>query len=185
MQLKTKRMELPDLLRGLAIIFMVLVHVMNIYGDLNASSGAKHAIVDFLGGPPAAPVFMVVMGFFFMYKKTSLQKSIKRGVGLLLTGYLLNFLRGYLPLALSIDMLGYPPDYYPELYSKYYMLWTVDILIFAGLAFIAMGFLRKISEHPLFLAAVVVLTAMLSPYLWGIGANVPIVKHPHQPILGC
>ncbi len=179
-----KRMELPDILRGLAVIFMIVIHVLNVYGNSAASHGTVHDIVDFMGGPPAAPVFMFVMGFFILLKRPTPADAFKRGMWLVVLGYGLNFVRGYLPVNLAVYLLGYDLSYFPDSYSNYYLLWNVDILIFAGLAYIAVGLLVQISEHPVFLIAAAVLTAAVSPSLWGVGADVPVLKHILNPIWG-
>lgn len=46
-----------DVAKGLAIIFMLLVHVYEVYGREVEGTGFSK-VVEFLGSPPAAPVFM-------------------------------------------------------------------------------------------------------------------------------
>ena len=185
METKTKtRMVLPDLLRGLAVIFMAQVHMLNVYANDTVTHSVWAEIIDFMGGPPAAPVFMMVMGFFFLLKKPAPAVAMKRGLSLLALGYGLNFLRGFLPLTLALDVFGYEPAYFPAMYTRYYMLFTVDILIFAGLAFIGMSLITSISEKPLYLAAVALVVAVVSPFLWGLGADVPVLRYVLNPIWG-
>ncbi len=181
---KHNRLELPDILRGLAVIFMIVIHVLNVYGNQAASQGIRYEITDFMGGPPAAPVFMAIMGFFFQIKKPILPVAIKRGVQLTLLGYGLNFVRGFLPVFLAKEFMGWDASAFPEMYSYYYLLWNVDILIFAGLAFIGMGLLSQISERPLFLIGSAALIGIISPFLWGIGSDLPILGHILNPIWG-
>lgn len=184
MQTTKKRMVVPDLLRGLAVIFMALVHMLNVYGNEAVTHSVWAEIIDFMGGPPAAPVFMMVMGFFFLLKKPAPAVAIRRGLSLLALGYGLNFLRGFLPLTLALDVFGYDPAYFPAMYTRYYMLFTVDILIFAGLAFIGMSLIATVSEHPLYLGGVALAVALVSPLLWGLGGDVSVLKHFLNPVWG-
>jgi len=56
-----------DIARGLAVFFMVLIHMQEYF--LNAFSSEKLVgqWIDFFGGVPAAPVFMVLMGIGIVY----------------------------------------------------------------------------------------------------------------------
>jgi predicted alpha/beta hydrolase len=59
-------------------------------------------IIGFLGGSPSAPVFMTLMGLSFYYSRNKgLKSGIRRGLQLILFGYLLNFFRGVLPVYLT------------------------------------------------------------------------------------
>ena len=54
-----------NLARGLAVFYMVLVHVLITYATPTVTGSVFGTIVGFLGGPPAAPVFMALMGTSF------------------------------------------------------------------------------------------------------------------------
>ncbi len=137
----TGRQPELDITRGLAVGFMVLVHVQILFAHPTAPDTLFGALVDFLGGIPAAPVFMFLLGVGINYtRKSEPRLFIKRGLGLLLTGYVLNLVRATVPywvkwwltrgegyLALAAEGLIY-----------------VDILQFAGLALILFGGLKAL-----------------------------------------
>jgi uncharacterized membrane protein len=91
-----------DMAKGLAIVFMVWTHV---FEELSpGSEGVMVMLVrNILGGPFAAPIFMICMGIGISYsKKSSPQKLLHRGIGLFGTGLLLNMFRFVVP-----DLLKY------------------------------------------------------------------------------
>jgi len=180
----SKRLRLPDVLRGLAIVFMILIHVMNLYGNAAAMSGWPYTLLDFLAGPPTGPIFMFTMGFFFMLKKPRFVPALRRGLTLILLGYGLNILKGFVPVFFAREILRWDPAFFPKLYSAYYLIFEVEILIFAGLAYIAMAALSRLSDKPIFYAGVALGIALVSPWLWGIGETVPVVKHLVLPLWG-
>ncbi len=63
------RLRAIDLARGLAVFFMILVHVLITYSAPDVEHSLFGEIVGFQGGPPAAPVFMALMGISFYYSK--------------------------------------------------------------------------------------------------------------------
>lgn len=181
--MKHNRIEEIDCLRGLAVIFMVLVHVLNVYGNFDLPGTNVRIFIEFFGGPPAAPVFMMIMGFLFIQKKEKAGKGILRGLILILIGYLLNFTRGFLPRFIG-DYLGYPDGYFPELYSYEYLLQTVDILIFAGLAIVSISIIRKFASKWWVWESIALLAAISAPLLWGLGEGLPFIGKFFIPIWG-
>ncbi len=135
---KGRQTEL-DVARGLAIIFMVFVHVQMFFSTDELVNSLLGDTVDFLGGIPAAPVFMFLMGIGFLYtKKNDPIQFIKRGILILFSGYLLNFLRGSLP-----ELINYFSDGNKEhlnLMKEHFI--EIDILQFAGLSIIFFGILK-------------------------------------------
>lgn len=182
--LKKQRFEVPDILRGLAILFMIMIHVINMYGNEEATSGWPHLVLDFLAGPPAAPVFMFTMGFFFILKKPMFSTGIRRGIILIVTGYVLNIVKGFLPVFLAREVLGWDRSLFPDLYTNYYLILNVEILIFAGIAFILMNIISRISMRPVFFIALACLFMAISPFLWGLGSDIPVIKHLVLPLWG-
>ena len=131
-----------DLLKFLAIPFMVCIHFYEQFGAFGFKSEIPASIfrnvMEFTGGPLAAPVFMFSMGIGMIYTHKSTPKDfMRRGLKLLLTGYCLNFVRQTLPqligLALGIDSGLDIID----------GLLCVDILPFAGMAFLCTGLMKK------------------------------------------
>lgn len=123
-----------DLCKTLCIILMVLCHVFYVIkystsATLNATYIA-HNLVRLLG----AQFFMFSMGMGLAYSRNDTAKCCaRRGIILLLTGYMLNFLREILPWIVTGS---YPMFASIMTNDKFLMLLSCDILQFAGLAFL-------------------------------------------------
>ncbi len=85
-----KRISTPDLLKGMAVIFMIQVHLMELFAQQDLYDSLIGKISLFLGGVPAAPVFMIVMGYFIAFGKKSPGYMINRGIKLFIAGIFLN-----------------------------------------------------------------------------------------------
>lgn len=132
-----------DVAKFFAIPFMICIHFYEQFGGYDFANKIPDTlfrnVIEFIGGPLAAPVFMFSMGIGMVYTRhDSASDFIRRGGKLLLTGYALNFFRQTLPqligLAMGIDsgldIIG--------------GLLCVDILSFAGMAFLTVGGMKKI-----------------------------------------
>lgn len=165
--MKSKRIEFIDLSRGLAILFMIMVHVLEEMSSGSVYDSWFGSVIEFLGGPPAAPVFMFLMGTSMMFsKKVYMKTNIIRGVKLLALAYFLNIIREVLP-ALAFN----------EYSSKELTLafWVIDILHFSGMAIIILSVIRKKLRHPVIWIGLGVLVAGISPLLWGNMSGNPIL----------
>lgn len=136
----TKRQLELDIAKGLAIIFMVWVHVNEYYQGTLYHGGTYNRIVEFLGSPPAAPVFMILLGTGAVYSRSSTPKKLAvRGMKLLFGGYLFSFFRDAIPYALL-----YVREEDKALITEGLdLLWGVDILQFAGLALMFLALIKK------------------------------------------
>lgn len=136
-----------DFARGLAVLFMVLIHVQEYFMSELAKSTATAQVIDFLGGVPAAPVFMFLMGVGIMYSRRSTGKDLFiRGLGLFAMGYLLSFLRGSLPDLYSGVFLGY--DLSAMIDMALTKLIYIDIFQFSGLAMMSFGVFKALKLKP-------------------------------------
>lgn len=136
---KERRLEL-DIIKGLALCFMFLVHCYENYGTPAIQhQGFFSYLVFFLGGPLAAPVFMFCMGIGMVYtsKQTS-RHFIHRGIYLFLLGYALNFFRDFIPYTILICLHN---DTSLKKEALDYLV-CIDILPFAGLAYLFMGLFK-------------------------------------------
>lgn len=150
-----RQLEL-DIARGLAVLFMIAVHAQEMFALPHVAESLPGQMVEFFGGPPAAPVFMFLLGAGIIYSKKALASVLlKRGMLILLAGYLLNFLRSTLP-NLLVGVISSDPEYYPD---ALYGLLEIDILQFAGLALILFGIVRALRLGVRTLAAVALLCA--------------------------
>lgn len=163
------RIKSLDLARGLAVFFMILVHVLENYGRDDVYDNVIGRIVEFFGGAPAAPVFMFIMGFFLVYPSDrDLKPGIIRGLKIMALGYLLSFLRYSLPESLGIT------DYGGE-FNFFSFVWEVDILQFAGIAMILLAVIRRYIPWPRTWILLAVLVTVTSPLLWGISSGTPVI----------
>jgi uncharacterized membrane protein len=159
------RLRSLDLARGLAVFFMILVHVLENYGNEGVYDTIVGQIVEFFGGAPAAPVFMFLMGFFLVYPSDKgLKVNVIRGLKIMALGYLLSFLRYTLPEAIGVTHYGGGFDFFS-------FVWEVDILQFAGFAMILLAMIRRFIPWPRTWALLAVLIAVISPFLWGISSG--------------
>ncbi len=137
-EVNTGRQIELDIAKGFSILFMIWVHTAETF---STGAGLGYEIVEnFLGGPFAAPVFMVCMGIGMRYaRKTEPRDFARRGIGLLLTGLLLNVFRYVLPMLIAFATSG------EKLYlNTFTFLFGVDILEFAGLAFLFFALAKKL-----------------------------------------
>lgn len=119
---------------------MILIHV---YLAFHADQESVLVMIadSILGGFMAAPVFMCSMGIGMAYSRNQDPvKMMKRGVNLMLLGYLLNLLRRFPGILVclvrapeSLTVTRIVTDFFEG-----------DILQFAGLAFILFGILRRL-----------------------------------------
>ncbi len=130
------RLLTPDLLKGIAILFMIQVHLMESFArpTIFASWPAKLSL--FFGGAPAAPVFMMIMGYFVAQSSLSKTASIRRGIQLIIWGMLLNIGLN-LHLIYMVLIEGWDYDLLPYIFG-------VDILQLAGLSVIVIALIPSI-----------------------------------------
>jgi uncharacterized membrane protein len=166
-----------DLARGLAVFFMIAVHTLEVFASEEVKNSVFGQIIEFFGGPPAAPVFMTLMGFSFMYsRKSELKPRLVRGLKIFLSGYMLNIIRGVLPFTLSTYLKMDVIETFPlEKLNVYTILTIVDILQFAGIALMIMALIQEFQINKYVILFSAFLISMLSPFLWGINLNIPVV----------
>lgn len=130
-EINTGRQPELDIAKGFAILFMIWTHV---FEELSPNSeGTLVTLVrNILGGPFAAPVFMICLGIGISYSQKNTPKNLlRRGFTLLGIGLLLNVFRYVLP-----DLIKYALSNENKYLDATFSLFSVDILQFAGLAFI-------------------------------------------------
>lgn len=92
----TGREKELDIARGLAAVFMVLIHTAGFYWD--GQNAVFYNAVNFLGSPPCAPVFMFLLGAGVVYsRKSTAEKLLRRGLTLFGLSYVFNALAFALP----------------------------------------------------------------------------------------
>jgi uncharacterized membrane protein len=178
------RVRAFDLARGLAIVFMIGVHVLWHWGAPDTWTTPIGQVISFLGGPTAAPVFMFLMGASLAFSSRASFRSLAvRGLWLVWLGYLLNVLRGVVPASLGLATGVITPEQIAP-FTLPWLLTTVDVHHMAGLSLIAIAALRAWTRPGwiwLALAAAVVLTG---PFLRGLEFGTPLLDAPLTPVLG-
>jgi len=128
------RNRTADLLKGLAVILMIQVHLIELFAKPEIYSSWIGKISLFLGGPPAAPVFMMVMGYYFALSKRTFSSNLIRGFKLIFLGLALN-------LGLNMNLLfkiaagTYQTNPWPYIFG-------VDIFFLAGLSLILLSVIK-------------------------------------------
>ena len=152
-----QRILFLDLARGMAIFFMIMQHAFIIYAVDEGHGSFLGDTFVLLGTGPAAPVFMFIMGVFFLGARDMGAVRL-RGLKLIGMGYLLNFFRFTLPSLLAGEWPASGPS------SPLAQFLAIDILQMAGLSLILMGSLGKMK--PWRWLAVSLGIALVSPLLW-------------------
>ncbi|MGB9664709.1 MAG: acyltransferase family protein [Ignavibacteria bacterium] len=168
---ESEREAFPDFLRGVAIILMIQIHIIE---NLLLQDSAYYLFEKwsyFLGGIPAAPVFVMLMGYFQAKSKSNLFKEIKRGINLILLGLILNLLLNlsliyrYLDAQIEVDIFSY--------------IFGVDILFFAGLSYILLAFVKRVFKKNYYLLLLIIIVHFLNYLL----LNIQVGNQPLQYIL--
>ena len=173
-----------DLARGLAILFMIGVHVLWHWGAPETWTSPIGQVISFLGGPTAAPVFMFLMGASLAFSsRTSFRSLAVRGLWLLWLGYLLNVLRGVLPAYLGLTT-GFVTAEQIAPFTLPSLLTTVDVHHMAGLSLIAIAALRMAARPGWIWLGVAGAVVLAGPLLRGLEFGTPLLDAPLTPVLG-
>jgi hypothetical protein len=152
-----------DLLKGTAVVLMIQVHLME---DIAQPKVLEHWVGKtslFLGGPPAAPLFMLVMGYYTAASARSMGGLLLRGLKLLGLGALLNLgLNAHLLVRIYLGLI--PLELIPL--GPWPYIFGVDILFVAGSSTMLLALIRPLLKRsalaPLGMALLVVL---LTPWM--------------------
>lgn len=166
----TKRQVEMDIARGLAVFFMILVHVSGDLSSIATGNTIFCKVIDFFGSIPAAPVFMFLMGVGFVYSRNQSPIVLfKRGIIIFIGGYALNFFRGFLPLFIGSKMGYYSLNI--DGTPWYYYLIEGDILQFAGLAMMFTAFLKKLKISEVYYPIIALAIAIATPFVAGLNTG--------------
>ncbi len=116
----------------------------------------------FLGGPFAAPVFMMVMGYFISLSNKNTIQLLRRGILVFLLGLLLNIGLNF-NLLLKIKFSGWQ-------YDPFEYIFGVDILFLAGLSIVILGMLNRTGKLtgyliPILIAGITFLTPIMNSWI--------------------
>lgn len=133
------RQSAVDIAKTLSIFFMVIIHTME-GTDIDTSCGLGYVFDSILGAQFGAPVFMACMGIGLTFSHRSDARTMAhRGWVLFLAGYLLNLAKAIPSLILGCTTGD--AEYYTDFV---YDLTNIDILQFAGMAFLTIALCKRI-----------------------------------------
>ncbi|MFC2170876.1 acyltransferase family protein [Calditrichota bacterium] len=139
----TNRNSTADLAKGIALLLIIQVHLTEVFAETSFYEGLLGKISLFLGGPPVAPVYMLIMGYFIAASRRSFLLLIRRGVTILAVAFFLN-------LALNFHLLlriwKKAVDINPWNY-----VFGVDILFLAGFSILILAALKPFFKNKWYL----------------------------------
>ena len=134
--MKETRSRTADFLKGVALLAMVQVVLVEYFARPAILNGLLGKISLFIGGPPAAPMFLAIMGYYIAHQGHSFRHDVWRGLKLMLLGIGLNVTRNADTL-FNIFAGKSNAD-------VWHIVFGTDILILAGISLVAMALVIKI-----------------------------------------
>lgn len=175
-----------DVARGIAVFLMIFQHFYLLILGGRVNNEWLSFSFFLLGTFLVAPVFLFLMGVNVITSRHNKPKQLfKKGLFLIILGYLLSFLRFFLPLVIA-DNFGLIANFEDIIYKfePIYYLLEVDIFQVAGLSLWVIAFLRwrKTSiKYYLFFA---LLLSLLSPLFWMITFRSQTITLLTDPLWG-
>ena len=141
--ISTDRVLEIELMKAVAIIGMVMVHVLGSCILLDFTDPKIYPVaffIGFFGGFPSAGVFMAAMGWGAAFsKRATVNTLLNRVVSLFIAGIIINLFTQYLRAVLVPDVYGPIQNVFP------YILAT-DIYFFAALANLYFALMKKMES---------------------------------------
>ena len=147
----TGRQKEIDLIKAFSILMMIICHCIEEFYDYIGDPFATF-IREYENQTMGAQAFMIGMGIGIVYAKTTEPKThLTRGVSLIIIGQVLNLCRYVIPNGINYLLTG---DVYWR--KMMFLVFSSDIMQFAGLAFMLIALLKymRFSELKIFLTAV-------------------------------
>jgi uncharacterized membrane protein len=153
---KENRSGTADLLKGIAVILMIQVHLTELFLIEEFFNSTFGSISLFLGGPPAAPLFMMIMGYFLVSRSKSSKQLFVRGIKLFAGGILLN-------IALNFNLLfSYFVGISDHQIQPLQYIFGADILPLAGISLMIIAGLQRLYKSSFYLYFISALAAAAS-----------------------
>ena len=164
------REPIPDFLKGVAIFFMMQIHITELFAKTQVYYSIPGKISLFLGGVPVAPLFMALMGYFIIYTGKSSAYIAIRGIKLIIIGLLLNIGLNF-HLLIKIINGTFQINPWPYIFG-------VDILPSAGLSLILLSLLIKLRvKTSLQYFAIAIFFVLIGSYLQDIKTDYQAIKY--------
>ena len=178
-----ERVRAFDLAAGLAVFFMILIHVLWHWGRPDTWTTPIGQAINYAGGPTAAPVFVFLMGASFgAARQTPTHTLVTRGLWLLFLGYVLNFARGVIPAALGLSFGIVTPEQIAP-FTLWWLGTMVDLHHVVGLSLIAIALLRSRVEPSAAWLGLGGLLVLATPWLRGLQFGTPLLDAPLTPFI--
>lgn len=135
----SSRIKTADLLKGIAAILMIQVHIIELFATNDISESTAGKFLLFLGGPAVAPVFIILLGYFIAESKKSSKVLVIRGLKYFFGGLVLNFALNF-NLIFSVFIGTKKYDILPYIFG-------VDILQLTGISIISIALLKNLLDR--------------------------------------
>jgi len=179
-----ERVRAFDLAAGLAVFFMILVHVLWHWGTPNTWPTPIGQAISYAAGPTATPVFMFLIGASLGAAARSNAGTLAaRGLWLFALGYLLNLLRGVIPYTLG-TATGVITGEQVAPYTPWWLGTTVDLHHVVGLSLIVIAVLRTRAQPGWLWLALAGVLVLVAPALRTVTFGSPVLDAPLTPFLG-
>jgi uncharacterized membrane protein len=178
-----ERVRAFDLAAGLAVLFMILVHVLWHWGAQETWTTPVGEAISYAAGPTAAPVFVFLMGASLgAARHPDTGSLVARGLWLVFLGYVLNFLRGVIPGSLGVAFGVVTPAQIAP-YTPWWLATTVDLHHVVGLSLIAIALLRTRVQPGIAWLGIAGGLVLAAPWLRTVVFGTPILDAPLTPVL--
>lgn len=152
------RTQIADVLKGIAVFFMIQVHIVELFADNLFYTSYLGKILLFMGGPTVAPVFVLLFGYFIAKSQKTTKQLVIRGLKIIGLGIFLNIALN-LNLILSVYNGLFEIDLWPYIFG-------IDILQFAGFSIIVIAMFKKVLQKNLvFTILCIFIVAFLGEFL--------------------
>ena len=127
---------------------MVVVHCVECFGNNQGNEKSTYGMVaEFFGSFTSATVFMFLLGIgIHLSKNNSPRKLLTRGLKLFFAGYLLNLLRGALPMWVTQQITG-DSEWIPGIVVKTMVRWSKNITAIYFVHWILIGWIALITDY--------------------------------------
>jgi uncharacterized membrane protein len=179
-----ERVRAFDLAAGLAVLFMILVHILWHWGVPATWTTPIGEAISYAAGPTAAPVFVFLMGASLgAARRAPVGSLVARGLWLVFLGYVLNFLRGVIPATLG-EATGVITADQVAPYTQWWLATTVDLHHVVGLSLVVIAILRSRWQPGWLWLGIAGGLVLVAPFARGITFGIPILDGPLTPFIG-
>ncbi|WP_052248475.1 heparan-alpha-glucosaminide N-acetyltransferase domain-containing protein [Chryseobacterium taiwanense] len=180
MEQHNKRILALDLIKGMSVIGMIIIHTVLIYANVKSQYETTiGSFIVFLGR--GTSIFLICMGITFMTSRhQSLKSALKRGILLVFAGLFMNFMKFMIPVIFNFapDNFIQKYEWHAPLHQQYiYLVQLGDILQLAGMSLLFIGFIRKYVKNKYIILAIGLFVALISREVSGLNLDYPVINY--------